>query len=252
MLGIQIYTVRDLITDEASAIQTIKELQNIGYEAIQLAGGIDTVILHANAAKKCGMKVIGILTSLETCKEYGQKLIEIARELGAKDIGISGAAKTAEEARALASDANEFAACVKKAGLSFSYHNHSHEFIRVEQDKTVMDILLEEFDKNNVDLMPDTYWLQHGGADVRDFVDRYADRITILHVKDMKRIADGVTFAEVGEGNLTMRGITAEARNKGIGIYIVEQDRCDGDPLYSAKVSYDNLAKILEINNSNF
>ena len=246
MTGIQIYTVRSLINDEESAVEVMRALSDIGYTSVQLAGGIEAIRLHATAAEKCGMPVCGILTSIDVCEEHGERLIEIAHKLGAFDIGISGAAKCASEARELATRANSFARRVRESGLSFSYHNHSHEFIRVEGGETIMDILLSTFDSELVDLMPDTYWLQHGGIDVRDFLEKYGKRVRILHLKDLKRTPEGVTFAEIGVGNLNMRGIIDTAKKCGITSFIVEQDICDGDPLVSAKISFENLKKIME------
>jgi sugar phosphate isomerase/epimerase len=107
-----------------------------------------------------------------------------------------------------------------------------------------MDILLSGFDAA-VDLMPDTYWLQHGGVDVRDFIIKNGSRIKMLHLKDMKRALDGPTFAEVGVGNINMKGILECATKLGISDFIVEQDQCDGDPLESARISYKNISEIL-------
>ena len=60
----------------------------------------------------------------------------------------------------------------------------------------------------------------------------------------MKRIPDGVTFAEVGEGNLNMSGIIKTALKAGVRDFIVEQDKCDGNPLESARISCENLKRI--------
>lgn len=245
MLGIQIYTVRELTKTQAEADKTVAELKRIGYGFIQLAGDVSSISRDAAAARKCGMPVIGMLTDISTCKEHGGELIDIAKQTGARDIGISGSARSESEARTLANEANAFAREVRESDLSFSYHNHSHEFLRTECSRTVMDILLEGFDKELVDLMPDIYWLQHGGVDVRDFIERYAERIKLLHLKDMKRVADGVTFAEVGCGNLNMRGIISTAINVGIRNFIVEQDICDKNPLISAKASFENAKELL-------
>lgn len=241
MIGIQIYTVRSLTETAEGADKAISALKEIGYESIQLAGSIEVMKNAAAAAKKCGIRVIGILTGTANMTEHFDEVIAIAKDCGAEDIGISGSAKCEAEARELVALSNEIAKKVRAEGFSFSYHNHSHEFIRTECGKTVMDILLEGFDKELIDLMPDTYWLQHGGADVRDFIETHKERIKILHLKDMKRTPDGVTFAEIGIGNLNMRGILKTARECGISTFIVEQDICDGNPLDSAKISYDSL-----------
>lgn len=247
MIGIQLYTVRDLLVDKEGCERTIAALAEMGYECIQLAGGsasIETMKNSIEAAKKHGLKVVGILSNPTALNESLNELCGIARDAGCYDIGISGVAKCEESSKELVKVANELAAAVRAKGFSFSYHNHSHEYLRTEYGKRVMDILLDGFDKDAIDLMPDTYWLQHGGVDVRDFIETHADRIKILHLKDMKRIPDGVTFAEVGEGNLNMSGIIKTALKAGVRDFIVEQDKCDGDPLESARISCENLKRI--------
>jgi sugar phosphate isomerase/epimerase len=126
-------------------------------------------------------------------------------------------------------------------GFTFSYHNHSLEFIRCASGKRVIDYVCEKFEG---DLMPDTYWLQHGGADVRDFISSHGERVKILHLKDMKREKEGVTFAEIGNGNINFAGVIECAKKKGIDVFIVEQDESE-DALVSAKISIDNLRKLI-------
>jgi len=216
----------------------------MGYECIQLSGSFEMMKNCVAASRGANIAVNSILTGTAICNAHGDELIELALSSGAYDIGISGKPQTVAEADALIKETNAFARRVRDAGLSFSYHNHSHEFIRTECGKTFMDILLEGFDPELVDLMPDTYWLQHGGVDVREFIERHRERIKILHLKDMKRTADGVTFAEVGEGNINITGIISLAEKIGVRDLIVEQDICD-NPIVSAEKSIANLKKIL-------
>ena len=247
MIGIQLYTVRGLLDGEDACEKTVAALCEMGYECVQLFGGtamLETMRHCARAAKKHGLKVIGILSNPEAISESFDEITEIAREAEAADIGISGSAKNEKDARELVEKANAIAKRINDVGFTFSYHNHSHEFIRTECGETVMDILLNGFDSELVGLMPDTYWLQHGGVDVRDFIAKHSDRITMLHLKDMKRTLDGPTFSEVGVGNINMKGIIKCAKALGISDFIVEQDQCDGDPLESARISCENLKRI--------
>lgn len=245
MLGLQLYTLRDKMTDSVSAVAALKEIQKMGYECVQLAGSIETVELTALAAKEVGIKVVGFLVDIDICEKDGEKLFSLARMCGAKDIGISSSIKTESAAVELISRANRFAKAAKENGFSFSYHNHSNEFIKGESGKTLMQLLIEGFDASYIDFMPDTYWLQHGGLDVRDFLEKIKGRAKILHLKDMKRTPDGQTYAEIGAGNINFEGILKVAKNIEIEYLIVEQDRCDGDPIDSVRESYEYLQKFL-------
>lgn len=246
MLGLQLYTVRNNMTDESSAVFTLTEIKKMGYECVQLAGSIDTLELAARAAKEVGIAVLGILVDMNRCEENGEKLFEIARFCGAKDIGISSSIKTDDEAYDIITRANAFAEKAKEIGVSFSYHNHSNEFIRGESGKTLIQLLKEGFDSSLVSFMPDTYWIQHGGADIRDFIEKLEGRVHIIHLKDMKRTPQGPTFAEIGMGNINFEGIIKTAQNIGIEHFVVEQDICDGDPLESVRISCEYLRKIFK------
>ena len=245
MIGLQLYTVRKLTTDAKGCEDALRRIKEMGYDCVQLAGDIDTVERTAAACVALRLPVVGILGSMRLCHESKERWLAAARLCGASDIGISSSADSAEKAADLIVEANAFAAEVIAEGFTFSYHNHSNEFIRTACGKTVMELLLEGFDPR-IRLMPDTYWLQHGGVDVRDFIERHAARIGVLHFKDMKRTAEGPTFAELGVGNINFPGIVRLAQDLGIKDYIVEQDVCDGDPLVSAQISCTYLKNLLK------
>ena len=245
MIGLQLYTVRDLLSNAESMKSTLCRIKEIGYEGVQLACAVCNVRDVAQAAEDLGLRVIGFLGSLEDIEKGSDTLFPALKAFGAQDIGISGYQTTEQGARAFAKRVNAAAKCVRDAGFRFSYHNHHHEFLRTACGKTVMDIYLEEFDKKLVDLMPDTYWLQRAGIDVRDFIEKNAARIRILHLKDFVCTEDGSLFAPLGEGNLNIEGVTRLARQLGIRDLIVEQDVCEGDPLVCVQKSYTHLEKIL-------
>ena len=94
---------------------------------------------------------------------------------------------SADEVEEFIGKANKVADALAKYGITFSYHNHSGEFIRFENGKTAFDMLIEVLTSENAYFMPDTCWIQHGGADVRHFIERLAGRIRTLHLKDMKK-----------------------------------------------------------------
>ena len=245
MLGLQLYTVRHKMTDRESIRDTLMKIKEMGYECVQLASSVENMEITAKVCKEIGLSAVGLLGNIDMCETDGDKLFEIARICGATDIGISSGMKTEEEAYDVIRRANAFAKKARANGFSFSYHNHSNEFIRGERCRTLMQLLIEGFDPNLVDFMPDTYWLQHGGADVRAFLESIEGRVKILHLKDMKRTVDGPTYAEIGVGNINFKGIIESAEKIGVAHYIVEQDKCDGDSLTSAEMSYNYITKNL-------
>ena len=236
MIGLQLYTVRKLMKGDEDSKATLKRIKEIGYESVQPYGNIERLEGFVRAAIECDMPVLGVLTDLEVAEEFPERLFTLMEKVGAKDIGFSSNVKTGEAARDFAKRVNAFTKLAKARGFTVSYHNHSAEFIRTEEGVTVMDILISEF-SGDVSLMPDTYWLQHGGIDVRAFIEKYKERISILHLKDMARTVEGQTFAALGEGNLNMRGIIETALASGIKTLVVEEDEC-ADPISDIEKSY--------------
>jgi len=87
----------------------------------------------------------------------------------------------------------------------------------------------------------DTYWVQFGGGDPVDYINRLKGRVPVLHLKDMAP-GEERRFAEIGEGILDWPAILAASEAAGTEWLCVEQDNCyDRDPLDSAKISLTNL-----------
>ena len=187
------------------------------------------------------MEIIGILGNLDSFEKEKEDLFDACRAYGIYDIGVSSGVKTWEEAAAYVPRLNAFAQEAKAAGFTFSYHNHSNEFTRTSCGQTVMELFQTGFDPENVFFMPDTYWLQHGGYDIRHFLEEMKGRVKILHLKDMKRGESGPAFAECGYGNLWFEGILKTALDCGIEEFVIEQDQCDGDPVKSVEMSLHYL-----------
>lgn len=243
-LGAQMYTVRSLLNTPEEAEQTMEKIKAIGYDSVQLYGGEERMRICGEAAKKVGLSVSGTLVNRKVCEAMGNVLFDLCREYGMKDIGISAFHTDAAGARDLIAWANAYGKQVRQEGFTFSYHNHDKEFIRTEEDKTVMQLYLDGFDPEAVDFMPDTYWLQCGGSDVRHFLESTRGRVTMLHLKDMAYTKEGPKFAEVGRGNLWFPGILKMALDCGIENFAVEQDTCDGDPIESLRISYNYIRQL--------
>lgn len=244
-IGLQLYTLRKVMETEEQMAVTLTRVKEIGYECVQLAGTLEQMERVGLAAKKAGLPAVSLMATLEEYMRNEAETFRVAKLLGATDLGISSAHKTMAETEELIRQVNSFAQRAKAQGLTFSYHNHSNELIRMAGEKTGLDLLLDGFSKD-VCFTPDTYWLQHGGADVRLWLTKLSSRTKILHLKDMKRTAEGVTFAELGEGNLWWDGILPLAVSAGIQYYVVEQDKSDKDPLESVAISYRYLRRKLD------
>ena len=240
--GLQLYTLRSELNGERDT-EIMRLVNEAGYSYVQAAGDLATIERTAIAAKSVGLDCIGTVTGIDKILDNFDEAMRIHKEIGAKDIGISSFLYTAAEMEEFISKANTLADRLCDYGITLSYHNHSNEFIILDNGKRAYDMLVDGLTSKNAYFMPDTYWIAHGGADVRYYIEKLKGRIKTLHLKDTKMIKGGFTFGEIGQGNLNWQGIMESAMLAGTEYFVVEQDKCDGSPLNSIRVSAEYLSR---------
>ena len=256
-LGLQLYTVRDYMNDEASIDETFARLVKMGYTEGQTAGANVELPAFAELAKKHGMSIVGTHYDFDKIVNDPKATMALHDKLGTKNVGIGGMPGDARHSydglMKFIETFNKSAELYAKEGYKLTYHNHSFEFVKVKDNKTMMDYLTEQLDPQNISFVLDTCWVAHGGADVRFWLEKLAGRIDILHLKDIepyfnenKKITQGYT--EIGNGNIWWDGVLDTAEKIGVKHYVVEQDGrwIDGDPFKSLQASRDYLAKYLD------
>ena len=155
--------------------------------------------------------------NVKFCQENEVVFVDASRIGGMPGEYYESKAKTLE----FCEIANKIGAALKPYGMKFTYHNHSGEFKKFPDsgDDTMMDILLKNTDPETVSFVMDTYWIQHGGGDVCDWIEKFAGRIDILHLKEMGRNNNGPFITEVGNGNIWWEGVLETAEKAGVKHY---------------------------------
>jgi sugar phosphate isomerase/epimerase len=132
---------------------------------------------------------------------WWDKAIEDHKALGCRWIVVPSMfpPSTQAELKAVCDYYNNVAAKAKAAGLGFGYHNHNFEFRDVE-GKLMYDFMLEN---TSADVMfeMDVFWVKAGGQDPVEYLNKYAGRFPVLHIKDDDIIGDSgkIDFAPIFE-----------------------------------------------------
>jgi sugar phosphate isomerase/epimerase len=114
-----------------------------------------------------------------------------------------------------------------RANVQFCYHNHAGEF---DYGYSFFDELTRNF---KVDLAVDLAWVYRAGYDVEAFIERYADHIKYVHVKDTAV----EQWKELGEGQIRLKPILQRIMDLKLPWWTVEQDTTDKEPIESAMIS---------------
>lgn len=114
---------------------------------------------------------------------------------------------------------------VRDAGLRFGWHNHDFEFAACSDGRLPMDILLDS--APSIEWEADIAWIVRGGQDPIAWIERYQERITTAHVKDIApdgQCADEDGWADVGHGVMDWSGIMAALQKAGVDLFVMEHD----------------------------
>lgn len=255
-LAVQMYTLREHTATRKDLQSTLKRVAGMGYPAVQFSavgcmGGDKPEVTAADAKKMLddnGLKCIATHRGWDSLVDRTQAEIEFHHALGCDYVAIGGlpqAYGSRGEAgyRAFVKDAQPVLKTLKKAGLTFGYHNHSHEFVRIGPGRrTLYDIFIEE-GGSLLTLELDTYWVQHAGVTPDRIIERCHGRLPVIHVKDKEVLADkGPVMSPVGEGNLDWDHILPACEAAGVKWYAVEQDTCQRDPFDCLRSSFEFLS----------
>ncbi|WPX40256.1 sugar phosphate isomerase/epimerase [Akkermansia sp. N21116] len=127
---------------------------------------------------------------------------------------------------------NEIGKKCRERGLSFGYHNHSHEFSKVE-GQLMYDYMIEHTDPKYVFFQMDVYWMVIAQQSPVDYFHKYKGRFELLHIKDKREI-----------GQSGMVGFDAIFRNTdtaGTKYLIVEQEHFSQNSFHGIKQSLKYL-----------
>lgn len=250
-IAAQLFTIREFTKTRKDFAASMVKIRNIGYQAVQVSQIGD--ISDADVKRICddnGLTICNTHASVDDLLRKPDAVIEQHRLWGARHVAIGGMPLENRESEAgfrrFAEVANGIGERLHDAGLTFSYHNHSFEFLRFGA-RSGLELIFDETDPRYVQAELDTYWIQHGGADPVVWIERMQDRMPVIHLKDMVMLPpdDGArpvqVMAEVGEGNMNFAGILAACQRIGVEWYAVEQDICQRDPFESLAISYRNL-----------
>ena len=282
LIGVQMSTIAPAKMPKFDAYESMARLADIGYKCIEISQvpmTDENVKGFRRAIDELGFNVAATsaLTAanpmLPGCDmsnpDEMKKMIEDAKYLDCDLFRIGSMPMEArfslQAAVDFAKQADEYACQLKEHGIDLYYHNHHFEFAR-HDGKFLMDIIKENTKYLGFEL--DIHWIYRGGMDPVEFINQYAGRIRLLHLKYyrighmampegvdmstkegmMKAYAamnNIVEFAEVGEGTLNIPACIEAGLAGGSEYFLVEQDITYGrDPFECLKTSHDNLVKL--------
>ncbi|MDR0728893.1 MAG: sugar phosphate isomerase/epimerase [Prevotellaceae bacterium] len=249
-IGLQLYSLREAFANDFDA--TIQIVGDVGYTTIEAAGYGDGKFYGKTPEDfKAAVEAVGLtVLSSHTTKPLSKQELtshDFTESLAWWDEAIAAhlaagmkfivapwmeVPKTLTDLQTWCDYYNAIGQKCKDNGLLFGYHNHAHEFTKVENE-LMYDYLLEHTNPELVFFQMDVYWTVIGHQSPVAYFQKYPGRFTLLHIKDQKEL-----------GQSGMVGFDAIFNNTDIAgtrYLIVEVEQYNYTPAESIKISLDYL-----------
>ncbi len=242
-IGAQFFTLRDSCKNLDDFAESLRKVADIGYRTVQISGvcPYEPQWLKEQLDKN-GLRCVLTHTAPDRMLADPAKVAAEHTVFGCDYIGIGGYGFREE---ALQEDLDNFtetysamAAKLRENGKYFMYHNHAHEFQKLD-GKPMLQWLSEKMPAEDMGFTLDTYWVQAGGGDPAQWLERFTGRVPCIHLKDYGYQGK---MCPIGEGNINFDRVFEKAEAAGSKFMLVEQDDCYGeDPFDCLKRSYEYL-----------
>lgn len=144
-----------------------------------------------------------------------------------------GVPKTMKEMKMYCDYFNEIGKRCQQNGMKFGYHNHAHEFQKVEDKAVMLDYMIENTNPEYVFFQMDVYWIVRGQHSPVDYFNKYPGRFTMLHIKDHRELGQS--------GMVGFDAIFNNAKTAGVENIVAEIEDYSCPVMESVKKSIDYL-----------
>lgn len=254
--GLQLYTVRDLFAQDPEG--TLKQLADLGIKQLEF---YDATALknYVPKVKDLGMEVIsthfspGLITGnwgdpanggMTPPENYSfERMIEECAASGVRYAGIAYIfpwdRTSLDNFKHIAEKANEAGEKSKAAGVQLYYHNHSFEF-KPTDGTTPFEEMMKIMDPDLVKLELDLFWTKISGNDPAAMISKHADRVIMMHLKDLKAgtpldtdtaNVDPGAFQPMGDGIIDFKQVLTAAHAAHVPYGFIEQDQSPDLPV---------------------
>ena len=271
-VGIQVYGLRDLLENTPENFKNVMtKVKEMGYDGVELAGlyGLEPKFVK-ETLDEVGLIPISAHVAFQEMMDDIDKVIADYSVIGVKYLVMP---YMAEEYRPANPEGfkeflpllNQVGEKIHKAGMTFLYHNHDFEFVKLENGKWGYDEMFDAIPAENLQSELDTCWCDVATGEAPEFIKKYTDRIPVVHLKDYvkkgevknmykligidEEESEGDTgyfgFRSVGFGQMLWEPVLEAALDAKAQWVIVEQDEhYELEPLECARRSREYL-KIL-------
>ncbi len=244
-IGIQLYSLRDAarvdlertLGDIAALgfreVELLDSMQNFGMPAARLRPLLDRLHLRAPSTHITTAALNDIPRLVGESHVLGHAYVVVA------SLPLDRQQATLDDYRHWADRLNTAGEALRRAGLWLAFHDEPENFALID-GQVPYDVLVARTDPAHVRLQFDTGNAAMGGRDPLAYMERFADRYWLFHLKDVARLG-AAHDAELGTGITDFRRLLARAGSLADKHLYIEQESYPGVPIDSVRRDYAYL-----------
>lgn len=248
-IAYQLYSAREEAAKDLGAV--LRELSKMGYQGVEFAG------FYGNGAREIralleehGLEAVSSHVALDDIRRDMLGVLAFHQALGCKWITVPFLEESDRPGRPgfarVIAVLHRFARLCREAGLGLAYHNHAFEFVPLS-GQYALDFLYQAVPEPLLYTQIDTCWVHYAGEQPAAYVQKYAGRCPMVHMKDYfcpetpgapdAPLPEAFEFRPLGRGCQDIGEIARAAAAAGAQWLVVEQDFPTESPLQDADVS---------------
>ncbi|MDR0272969.1 MAG: sugar phosphate isomerase/epimerase [Clostridiales bacterium] len=227
-VALQLYTVRDFTAQDV--VETLRKVRKMGYEYVELAGTYGMEFSEFRSVlNEFGLKAISAHVQFSEIEADVKKAVHEYKFMGCAYIVIPMLPEACLPSGELYKHAKgiieKFCHVCKEAGVIPAYHNHAFEFERLPGGLFKLDKFFDDID---ICAQLDTGWIRAAGQNPETYIEKYAGRCPIIHIKDTIKTGEGFEDRPAGSGSQNIPGIIKTALAAGVAGFVAELDNAVG------------------------
>ncbi|MEK4289209.1 MULTISPECIES: sugar phosphate isomerase/epimerase [Paenibacillus] len=236
-IGLQLYTLREELEQDFEG--TLRKVAALGYKGVEFFHYFGRSAAEVKQLlDELGLVALGAHRPYDALLNDTEAEIAYNLEIGNHNLIVPYLSEEQRNYEEVAANLKIIGEKCKARGAVLLYHNHDFELTDRYGNRTAFDGLFEEVPADLLQVEMDTCWVHHAGYDAVEYINKYAGRLPIIHLKDLKKHEDGSPETVVlGEGEVNLTAILDAAVQAKVEWAVVEQDYCSRSPLESVEDS---------------
>jgi sugar phosphate isomerase/epimerase len=244
-VGVQLYTVREEMNSGLEKV--FDEIASIGLKGVELwfKGEFPKAEDLSRMLRSSGLEAFSAHVPFLDLRDKTDEVCEYHGRIGNSNLAIPNIPAdlrgSSENWKKRVEEIGRIAEKAASAGFTLHYHNHTHEFDEKVDGAFAHDYIFGQLSTELLMAELDTCFIKKVGEDPAEYIRKYSDRMTLLHVKDASRNPD-IVDTWLGNGIVDWDAVFAAVRETNVEWLIMEQ----GHHEEGAYTSMRNSWKLLE------